>query len=303
VGGSELAATHNVVELRFAMPANDADIFAKAEEGFKTLGIGTAKPKGKSLEAYQRAKIMAYADPDSARELRTLKDRSPAAVQQVWEKSVQRNPKLAQIEAGAELREVAPGHHALYSPELSQELEKAGVKWLSHTTDKGADIVEMTLRREEDGLLSSRERYQRGLFIQGQSTGRDFETGGADSAFVRLVTSDPADVGGLYARWTYQIDPSEAGRLDAYFTNADNYGKVGAHHQRETVSEMAALAREGRLQGDNELMLQRQVPRSSIRRVVAREASDREELITRLRKEGLTEINGVPLEEFVVLRR
>ncbi len=302
IGGAELAAAHNVVEMRFAMPANDGDIFAKAKEGFETLGIGTAKPKGQSLEAYRRAKIMAYADPDSARELRALKDRSPAAVQQVWEKSVKRNPHLAAIEAGAELREIAPGQHALYSPELSKQLEEAGVRWLSHTTDKGADIVQLMLQRPEDGLLSSRERYQRGLFFEGQSTDRDFVTGGADSGFLRLVTSDPADVGGLYARWTFQVDPSEAGRLDAYFTNEDNFGKATAHHKRETVSEMAALAREGRLQGDNELMLQKQVPRSSFRRLVAREASDRKQLIELLSKQGVNEINGVPLEEFVVLR-
>lgn len=304
-GGSDLAAAHNLVEVRFAKPLKDEDIFSKAQEGLDLLGIGSGAPAAASLQTFKRAKIMAYADPDSARELRELKVRSPAAVQGVWEKSVKRNPKLAEIEADAEIREVSPGHTALYSRKLSQELEEAGVKWLSHTHNKGADITEMMLTRAEDGILSSRERYQRGLFITGQSTGRDFETGGADNAFLRLHTSEPTHLvkGDVkYERWVFQVDPSEAGRLDAYFTNEDNFGKAADLYARKTVAEMADLARRNAFQGDNELMLQREVPRGAIRRVVAREKADREELLGRLRKRRLTEINGVPLEDFVVLK-
>lgn len=297
----ELAAGHNVVELRFEAEPG-ADAMAKAKKGFDLLGIGTAQPKPETLEAYRRAKILAYADPDSARELKKLKERTPAAVQGVWEKSVVRNPKLKAIAEDAELREVSPGKHALYSKELGKQLEDAGVTWLKHTSGATPDVVEQVLATPDSGLLSSRERYQRGLFVSGMSTSRDFETGGADSVFLRLATTDPADLTQGYDRWTFQVDPSEMGRLDAYFFNSDNYGRA-ASDRRQTVAEIADTVRRGRLESDNEIMMQRQVSRSAIRRVVANTESDRTELLRRLRARGLEEINGVPLDEYVVLRQ
>ncbi len=296
-----LAAAHNVVEMRFE--ATNAQAMAQAQKGFDLLGIGTAAPSAETLLAYKRAKILAYMDPDSAKELWALKERTPAAVQGVWEKSVKRNPKLAAVAEDAELREVSPGHHALYSRKVAKELEEAGVQWVTHKSGSGPEVIEQVLATPEAGLLSSRERYQRGLFVEGMSTDEDFKTGGADSVFTRLQTTNPADLQATYGRWTFQIDPSELGRLDAYAFNEDNYGKANAHESRETVSEMADIVRRGRLSGTNEVMFQRQVGRSSIRRVIANTIPDRDDLLKRLRARGVHEINGVPVDEFVVLRQ
>lgn len=296
----ETAAGHNVVEMRFRGEVKDA--MKQAREGFEALGINSERPTAETLAAYKRAKIMAYVDPDAARELGALKDRSVAALDGAWKKAVLRNPKLAEIEADAELREVGPGKHALYSPTVAKMFQDAGVTFLEHDTNKGIEPVTQALIHDpKGGLLSSRERYQRGLFFEGQSTGRDFETGGADSAFTRIRTKSGSEKN---SQFVFEVDPSELGRLDAYFFNYDNYGRAGKPDasSRKTVAEIAHTIRAGNLDSYNELMLQRQVPRESIRRVVAASKSDRNQLLERFEKAGIREVNGIPIQDFVVSR-
>lgn len=295
--GEEVGAGHNLIEMRFRAPIKEA--MAKAEQGFELLGIGTKRPTDKQLKAYKRAKIMAYVDSDAAGELRKLGNRSGKAFDAMWDRAVVRNPKLAQIEADAELRQVGPGKHALYSPTVAKMFEEAGVKWVSHDSSSGVEALEQILVQDkESGLLSSRERWQRGLFFDGQSSGRDFETGGADSVFTRLKNEPIQKV--YDHRWTVEIDTSELGRLDSYFFNGDRYGKAGPSDDRKTVDQITNLVRTDRLSESNELMLQRQVPQSSIRRVVLRDAADRTALLEKLKKQGREEINGVPIEDFLV---
>lgn len=312
IKGGYMAATHNLVEMRF--PGSAEEAFEQAKQGFKRLGISPSRPSEETQQAYKRAAILAKLDPDSALEMKNLKDRSAGSIAKVWEKAIVRNPKLAQIEADATLREVAPGKHALYSEKLAQLYQDAGVTHLEHSmnpTQDGLETVRQILLQgpegERGGLLSSRTRYERGLFFQGQSTGRDFETGGADSVFTRVRTTAGAPG---YSQWTFEIDPKELGRIDAYAFNGDNYGAAGPKpelasggHARKTAEEVMALARTASLAGDNELMLQGQIPATSIRRVVTRDNALRKETLDLFRKAGVTTYNGIPIEEFVVTKQ
>jgi hypothetical protein len=294
-----LAAGHNVVEIRIK-GTEPGRSFEVAKREIEALGISATRPTQADLQAYKRTKILAYVDSDAARDLRALKKRDPKQIEKVWERAVQRNPKLAAVEADAELREVAPGKHALYSPTVAKMFEDAGVRWLSHKTSAPADVVAKILADQKSGLLASRERYQRGMFVEGMSTQEDFKTGGADSAFTRLQTSTGAHGGYGY---TFEIDPSETGRLDAYFFNEDNYGKANAPGERKTVDQITDLVRRNQLSGSNELMLQRQVSGGSLRRVVANDDKSRADLLNRLRAAKIEEFNGVPIEEFVAIER
>lgn len=296
---SELAAGHNVVELRF--PGSAKDAMAKAQGAFDLMGIDTSRPSEAALVAYKRSKIMAYADVDAAKDLAKANNRLPGTIDSIWKKAVKRNPKLADIEADAEVREVGPGKLALYSSTITKQLTDAGVRWIRHDSTAPRDVIEQILVTDpQSGLLASRERYQRGLFTQGMSTSRDFETGGADSVFVRLQTTEGVKPGSYNSRWTFEIDPSEAGRLDAYVFNGDEYGKAGNIRDRLTVDKIAATTRNGNLSGSNEMMLQRQVSPGSIRRVVSNDRKERDALVKSLKEAGRDVINGIPVEEFVV---
>jgi hypothetical protein len=178
-------------------------------------------------------------------------------------------------------------------------LTDAGVSWVVHSSSADGSALEQILIQDpKSGLLASRERFQRGLIFRGMSTERDFETGGADSMFVRLRTGNVGTE--AHGRWTFQIDPSELGRLDSYFFNEDNYGRAADLASRQTVDQIQHTVRNNHLSSSNEMMLQRQVSAGSIRRIIARDPSDRKALLDKLKAAGVTEFNGIPIEEFVV---
>lgn len=299
VGPSELAATHNLVEVRTKVAAgtNVKSAITRAERAISKLGVDTQWPAEEALQAHKRSKILAYVDRQGGNEVTKLADRNPEAVAKIWDKAVKRNPLLAEIEADAVLKEVATGHTALYSERLAKHLKDAGITHLSHHSGGGEEVLEQMFIHK-GGLLSSRERYQRGLIFRGMSTSTDFETGGADSVFLRLQTSRGSASGsGL----NFDIAHEELGRMDAYFFNQDRYGRSGpgARSGRKTAMEMAELAQTRQLSGNNEIMLQRQVAPQSIRRVTT-DSGTRSRILGKFKAAGIEEINGIPIEDFVV---
>jgi hypothetical protein len=188
-----------------------------------------------------------------------------------------------------EVRQVAGGHTALYSKRLAEEMAST-VGNIIHDTGQDADVV---LSMIEKGLLGSKERYERALFIQGQSTSRDFQTGGADSIFCRYRRT----VKSQGSKWIFDIDPSELGRLDAYFYHEDTYGAVLA-----TRTPLLQVKNLGELQDDHEIMFRSGIHPSAIRRVGTDTEYKRTLLLDKLRAKGITEVNGIPIEQFVVVR-
>ena len=285
-------AMKNVVEVRFPDPGKGR--WAKFESVAKQLGINTSEPKPGDVEAYKRAKVLSVADKVGALQLGQLKDRTPEAVGKVWGDAVKRDPRLQELADDAELREVAPGQYALYSAKLAERYRAVGITHMKHSLSGGVEVIEQLLATEDGGLLSSRERFQRGLIFTGMSTATDFGTGGADSVFMRLATG-----GGGSA--SVEVDHSELGRFDVYAFNSDQYGRAGDGNRgsRMRLSDLEQVQVEGRLSSSNETMLRRTVPRASIRHVEVDTASAKKTLIERLQKRGVTEVNGVPLDELI----
>lgn len=296
---SSSAALHNAVEIRFPEPtgktANRFDVVADAVKS--TLGFDAGPPTEKDLERYKKAKILTLISREATKELQGTARQldSDQTVEKMWAKHA--TPLAQRMLDDAEIREVSPGHLTLYSPTIPEELEKAGAKMLFHESSAGVEIVEQMFKNNV-GLLSSRERYQRGILVEGQSTQRDFETGGADSVFTRFSIDD---TGRYNSGWRFEIDLSEAGRLDTYFYNEDQFGSAASSDikHRKMVDEVAKIASKREFSSSNELMIRKQVPASSIRRVRSN-TSQRADIIKRLKAAGKTEINGVPLEEFFV---
>lgn len=305
--GEDLAALHNVVEIRFPEPEKRGEVYGLAKRYMAEIGIDASRPSAKAIRTYKRAKILNVVDSDGAREMGRA--RSPKAADKLWKQAVVRNPKLSEIEADAEFREVAPGQHALYSGKLAEHLKENGVQWLSHYSTAEVEVLEqMFVVDRKGGMLSSRERFQRGLTFEGASTPTDFRTGGADGAFLRVQRKgtdedvyEPFDGG---RGWMIQVDPSELGRLDTYAYNYDAYGRAGEsmRESRLTTDKMADLVRRDRLDSGNEILFQRQVGAESVRRITTTSAN-REALLRSFRDANISEVNGIPIEDFVVTRK
>lgn len=290
-GLSGLPAMHHLVELRFPEPAGDGERWKVFQRVAKELGIATTAPGEDERRAYARAKILALATRASSRAIAELKSRSPGDVNEIWQ--AHRNEVLDAIEADAALREVAPGHFALYSARLAEEAKAAKVDRLSHDLSGGTRIVPNLVGRDF-GLLSSRERFERGIFTKGASTQEDFTTGGADSVFVRMQSGAS---GRNYDR--LEIDPSELGRFDWYAFDSDHYGRAGDGSRSSRVTLQSLREANGSFGYGNEVMLQRVLGSGSVRRVLVT-PSDRAALIGKLQEAGISEVNGIPIADFVV---
>jgi hypothetical protein len=84
--------------------------------------------------------------------------------------------------------EPAPGYVTWYDPEEVALYRKLGVSSLYHTLSSKANVIKILAG---DGLLSTMERFSRGLAISGWSSSDDLTSGGADSVFLRAVTPCP----------------------------------------------------------------------------------------------------------------
>ena len=95
------------------------------------------------------------------------------------------NKNRAEAAAGLKRREVFPGYHTMVddSRHLDYERQHGEFAIFHNVSDSG--MLPKIIK--SGGLMSSHERYSRGLLVGGESTEQDFQTGGADSVFVRTV--------------------------------------------------------------------------------------------------------------------
>lgn len=296
-------AMKNLIEIR--IPGSDpAKAHAAFEEIAKKMGIANpaTAPTAAEVRALQQARIITQWDKVGWDELQRMGSMTPEKIDAVFTKAVGRNPKLKTFLDDMKTAEVAPGHVAQYSPAQARALQEAGVKRLVHDL---SDPDRIPLLFEKDparsGLLSSLQRYERGVFIKGASTGPDFASGGADSVFTRLSTA-VKDTGSHTARII--IDPKVLGRSDWYFFDADRYGAAGPaqYGTRGLGDDIAAKARDKRFASGNEMMFQHGVSTSDMKCVVISNPGARARVIAKLKEKGITSINGKTLDEFIRLK-
>ena len=307
IADQSLAAMHNSVEVRVKMPKPGEpkwEPIAKAVQS--AFGIDVReKPNPKQQQAAKRAALIAKFG--AAHDRQALGDRDlqvggafERRVNDVWEAVEKRlqsgDPESLRLMRAADkdtgLREVAPGRVGYYSQALADEAV-ASQRVVFHDITEADDFRYEQLFARAGGsnaassLLSSRERYQRGIFTSGSSTGADFKTGGADSVFTRLGTNVTE------RRDRIQIDPAELGRLDRYSYNHDKYGRVLAQTQRRDDREVLQATSED---GDsNETMFQHSISLQSIR-LVSLGKFPREKLLQKLKDQGVVDINGIKPE-------
>ncbi len=153
------------------------------------------------------------------------------------------------------------------------------------------------------GLLSPIERSRRGVSGAGAVNARDFLTGGAETAMVCV---------GMHTGWsshydnkvTYVISPSQLDRTDLFFHNSDQYGSMNPKQLASLTSNpdiLTSILNTGKngFCGGNELIFMHSIPPTAILAVFAGTPAAKKSLVTALKAEGITVMNGIPVDEFV----
>jgi hypothetical protein len=184
-----------------------------------------------------RLSLLRMVDPVQAEELgRSIKDVSVAALDEVL-KAHGFQPEDVK---GIAMKEVFPGQMTPVAPVLGEAYAKLGVKAVM----AGIREVDFAVKiLTSDGLMSSLERYGRGLHKAGASLSSDEMSGGAEYAFTRLVTPKAISAGtNISSSYGYgQVQLLSAGdemkkllsRTDWHAYPNDSYGVTVSRSQAE----------------------------------------------------------------------
>lgn len=203
-------------------------------------------------------------------------------------------------------KEVWPGYKTFVEEGIAKEYRDAGAEYLFAGVGTDPDTVTAILSPDSPGMMSTLQRYYNGIFTGGASQSDDIVSGGADSAFVRLV---PKNARGKYSfgdsfkgeGYRIIIDIKEMERTDWYAYGHDNYGGVGEDrnfHKRLGAEEFISRLN-GSYRPSNEVMFRRGISKENIIGVTCDTEQQRRNLINAFTRAGIKEINGKKLEDFI----
>lgn len=298
---TERGALTNFVEMDIPT-AKASEAFKAYGDAAKRLGIADATnfPSAEAVDVLRKARLITQYDRGGWEKLRRLKELTPESIEPIFRDAQKRFPEMAKVLEDTKLVQTARGHVALHSKTQAARLRKDGAVGLFHDLSDPNALLHILGDPDGSGLLSSTQRYGRGLFVNGMSTGTDFGTGGADGVFTRVVVKGQRHLGLGRHGTRVLIDPDQLGRSDWYFFNFDNFGRAGPNQfgDRKLVPEIRGALRS--LSTSNEMIFQHGIPVDALRGVVIPDAATRTRVIRQLRGAGITRVNGKPIEEFVM---
>ncbi|MEO0248951.1 MAG: hypothetical protein ABIN58_05285, partial [candidate division WOR-3 bacterium] len=209
---------------------------------------------------------------------------------------------LLERTARLELKEVSPGYFIYVDPGQSGELAENGASLVFHSItgeNKAARLMKII---RSGSLLSSLERYESGVLVKGMSTAEDFETGGADSVFARLLTVNAASNPDRYLSDKYDIalvfKKEVLDRTDWYAYTEDLFGRTTGNDftsRPSPVEFVRMLVRNWN--GRNEIMFRKALSLGDIDHIVIRDRRTLDQILEKLKKAGVRTIAGRPVEE------
>lgn len=199
-------------------------------------------------------------------------------------------------------REVFPGYSTYVENGKHEEyLAKYGedVRAVHMLNSMSVDSVYRVLTT---GLMSTTERFSRGVVKNGISSVLDIDSGGADNVFTRIMNAAQRS---KIQNHAVVLKPEIFDRTDWYAYNVDSYGSTNeAHFAGRLAPEEIFRRTMGDLKhysADNEQMFRTGIGVDYIEAIEVDEL-DRDELLEGLREKGLSEVNGRPIEEVIVAR-
>ena len=198
-------------------------------------------------------------------------------------------------------QEVFPGYSTIVEPGAHQEYEdKYGEIAFTHSISSDAALPNIL----KHGLMSGHERLLRGLKSSGMSSVHDMATGGADSAFVRAISKQGLNGREGYGGTTIVFKPDIADRTDWYAYRQDQYGTT-----KPPTFDQARLTPDGLFQElirsgwgntfNNEQMFRTGISTEDMAGISVGSVEHKGQLVALLRESGITEVNDIPIEDFV----
>lgn len=226
-----------------------------------------------------------------------------------WHHKIMGDEDLDSTVAGIVDQEVFPGYNTLVEPGKHKEYEKKyGEYAVLHRVFNDFDLPKIL----KNGLLSTNERLRRDGSVTGRASKMDILTGGAESVFTSTVSEKSLMTGDYDTQirtvgtTTIVIKPEILDRLDWYAYPDGKQGgstKLADLEKRVSADEMfARLEVEGYYGfGGNgsEQMFKTGIPVEAFAAIATNSPEHRESILAQLRSEGITEINGRPIEDFV----
>lgn len=210
-----------------------------------------------------------------------------------------RPPDWETIEQRLERREVCPGYFTFV--EQNRHRAYADISRYAVYHDL-RDVNSICNIIRAGGLLSTHERYRRGLLLDGLSSGRDLETGGADSVFTRTVTEAGiahSMVLGFDSYSAIVFDASLFDRTDWYAYEDDRYGTTDPTEftpHRQSPEQLLTKQRDAGFRATNEQMFRTGIGVESMRAIACRSSGWQEKTRDAFAAGGIAEIGGVSVE-------
>jgi hypothetical protein len=164
-------------------------------------------------------------------------------------------------------------------------------------------------------MKSGTQRIFYGDYVQGpgktsaMSQKSDYESGGADFVFLRSIAENESEHG--YGTRVYVDAVEIVRRLDVFSYERDYYGVKNKNNLNYPTNIFSSGSttfdtgvpyqlKEGSGIENSEIMARHTIPPSAILGYNFASAVSRKDALDRLKKAGVTEVNGIPIEEFVL---
>jgi hypothetical protein len=149
------------------------------------------------------------------------------------------------------------------------------------------------------GWSSRRNRLVHGIWNGGQSASTDFKTGGSKGTFFRIA-GDGAPMHNSY-ECQIIVHPRVFLRTDWWRYNTDGYGNTSSHSSHGGGPSKSPTRNISKLSSTNEILFEGGVAAQDIVAVVVNDEDNRNKMIATLKKAGMNELNGKPVEEVIIL--
>jgi hypothetical protein len=225
-----------------------------------------------------------------------------------WQHKINPDDVSEEIVSKLERKEVLPGYFTFVEQGKHQEYQSLSPYVVLHNLYTQKTVSKIF---KAGGLLSSHERYRRGLLSDGCSTEADLNNGGGDSVFTRTITREGLKSGGYDERARFYtgndciilFHPRIFDRTDWYAYPSDEYGTTDPwkFEDRQTPEQVFSEQKEKGYSSCNEQMFRQGISSDDFLAIIFDDVSDMLKMARQLRGDGVTTTQGVPIEEKIAL--
>jgi hypothetical protein len=272
------------------------------KEALETMKPGLSKevlrdPTPEEQEVLRLSKILWARSPKKADAL-AEKDRTVANLKKMLKAAKVSTEEIANTKH----EEVYPGYSAHVQKGRHKKLLEKGLRFAHHGADEGAILSIL-----QTGPMGIHERNQHGIGKTGVSYESDVASGSGDGVLCNLATAnqDGKSTNGYSFSKGYQVivHPEELDRLDTYMHFGDQFGNCRDDNGTWTgrTSLEAKIAAQNKASQHSEMSFRKGIRPERMMRITCGNENARKNMIKKARAAGIQEVNGVPIEDFLIV--